>query len=215
MPSHKVTYILRLTCAVELIIVVWVDMMIDGRFDIKWDLPEEDFIADIDKKLQICETEGFRVPIPIKIDFQNPQIIHYYMQNALHCEKCDARCCLKPIEGGKANGTIKIDKNDLFNIRRRYGKPTRDRLIPLLKGVGRVRGFVPPCPYCTNNRCEIYDARPYICKIYPFGVGTGLIEGEAEHDILTIDPDCPQAVEYAKGVYLKQYRDGLKRRGNS
>jgi Fe-S-cluster containining protein len=180
---------------------------LDKGFDINWNLSEADFIADVVKIFQQASTDGYRIPTTIQIDRQHPEQIHYYLENILHCEKCDARCCLQPIIGGKANGTIKVDKNDLFHIRQRYGKSMVRKLTPLLTDIGNnSRGFTPPCIYCKNNRCEIYDARPYICRLYPFGVGTGIGEDGSESNILSVDPDCPQAVEYAKMTLLAHYR---------
>jgi len=180
------------------------------RFDPQWDLPEEDFVADVDKQFQKFADEGFCIPTTIQIDPQHPEVIHYYQQTIIHCEKCDARCCLKPITGGKAKGIIKIDKNDLFKIRQRYSKVILKKLKPLLIDIGTGRGFVPPCPYCIDNRCEIYDARPYVCRIYPFGVGRGLTVDGSEFNVIIVDPDCPQAVEYCKNAYLKQYKNYKK-----
>lgn len=55
-----------------------------------------------------------------------------------------------------------------------------------------------------NNRCKIYDFRPFQCQLYPF-----LINLKGQKVILTVDLNCPYIKEKAETKEFKEYTDYL------
>lgn len=55
-----------------------------------------------------------------------------------------------------------------------------------------------------NNKCKIYDFRPFQCQLYPF-----LINLRGKKAILTVDLNCPYIKEKAKTKECKEYTDYL------
>lgn len=58
------------------------------------------------------------------------------------------------------------------------------------------------CPFlaCQENKCRIYDARPFECQIYPF-----LINLRKGRVLLTVDLNCPYIYEKINSQEVKDY----------
>jgi Fe-S-cluster containining protein len=69
---------------------------------------------------------------------------------------------------------------------------------------GSMDGFI--CPFLKeeDNRCQIYDARPFECQIYPF-----LINLRGKKALLTVDLNCPYIADYSKTNEFKEYVEFL------
>lgn len=65
-------------------------------------------------------------------------------------------------------------------------------------------GFLCALFNCTDNKCRIYEIRPFECRIYPF-----LINLRANKVILTIDLNCPYVSEHVNTPEFKEYVDYL------
>ena len=68
------------------------------------------------------------------------------------------------------------------------------------KGEGYVCAFF----NIDDNKCKIYDCRPFECQLYPF-----LINMRGRKVILTVDLNCPYAKENLKSRQFKEYADYL------
>jgi len=62
------------------------------------------------------------------------------------------------------------------------------------------------CPFLNtpDNKCKIYEFRPFECQLYPF-----LINLRAKKVILTVDLNCPYAKENLKSGEFKEYAEYL------
>jgi len=106
-------------------------------------------------------------------------------QLLLKCHRC-GHCC-------KIQVRIELGPGELKSIQERYGKnKARFFKYDPLKKAHYLTG---PCPFLRMDgelsACEIYDARPLICKAYPF-LAPDLIDRAQEGilQLLAYD-DCP------------------------
>ena len=65
-------------------------------------------------------------------------------------------------------------------------------------------GFICAFFGAQNNKCKIYDWRPFECKLYPF-----LINLRGKAVILTVDLNCPYVKANLQGKEFKEYTDYL------
>ena len=99
-----------------------------------------------------------------------------------HCQLC-GRCC-KGVEQA-----IMLEPLDIYHLCRHfrdcgdqidsiekllaeYAQPTMiTDVVPIftLKAVGQEKS----CVFLKDNRCSVYDARPRVCRLYPFAVKPG------------------------------------------
>lgn len=99
-----------------------------------------------------------------------------------HCTCCGA-CCrdiedrlmLEPLDAyhlGRhltAHGTGVQDVDDVYA---EYAHPIMlDGLLPIF--VLNTKGKDHSCVFLQDDRCTVYDARPRVCRLYPFTVKTG------------------------------------------
>lgn len=87
-----------------------------------------------------------------------------------------------------------LDKKDippaLININRKI------RPIPNPKGYGFICTFL----NFLDNKCKIYEFRPFECQLYPF-----LINLRNKKVLLTVDLNCPYARENLQSKEFKEY----------
>jgi len=62
------------------------------------------------------------------------------------------------------------------------------------------------CPFFAykDNKCRVYEIRPFECRIYPF-----LLSLRNKKIILTLDLNCPYAAEKANTKEFKEYVEYL------
>lgn len=65
-------------------------------------------------------------------------------------------------------------------------------------------GFVCAFFDTQNNKCKIYDLRPFECQLYPF-----LINMRGKKIFLTIDLNCPYIKDKLQGKEFREYVDYL------
>jgi len=84
-------------------------------------------------------------------------------QEISHCNKCGA-CCV--------NSKISIGQNETSAMAAAMGmKESRYRAKYLKRKEGEVGVLVfknGTCPHFKDNQCEIYEARPMVCRAFPF-----------------------------------------------
>lgn len=78
-----------------------------------------------------------------------------------------------------------------------------DKRLQLVKNPG-ADGF--RCPFLgrEDNKCKIYDFRPFECQIYPF-----LISVRNKKVLLTVDLNCPYIQEKLNTPEFREYLDYL------
>lgn len=78
-----------------------------------------------------------------------------------------------------------------------------NRKILLVPSVGQ-NGFI--CPFLNeqDNKCKIYEFRPFECQLYPF-----LINLRGKKVILTVDLNCLYIKENLKSKEFKEYTEYL------
>ena len=112
----------------------------------------------------------------------------YWECGILGCERC-GRCCI--------SYGVSVTHLDIMRIARATGRKPSDfvaaipddpkmrakRVVALIDGRRSViclrwsRDCV--CPFYTGSGCAAYDARPMVCRIYPFTVSWGrLVDSE-------------------------------------
>lgn len=89
-----------------------------------------------------------------------------------------------------------------------------DKKIPPVSITGKRRihplpapnqdGFICPFLNLQDNKCGIYDFRPFECQLYPF-----LIKLSNKKIILTVDLNCPYVKENLKSERFKEYAEYL------
>lgn len=62
------------------------------------------------------------------------------------------------------------------------------------------KGFVCPLLNTADNKCRIYNLRPFECQLYPF-----LINLRKEKVLLTVDLNCPYVYEKIDTPLAKEY----------
>lgn len=72
--------------------------------------------------------------------------------------------------------------------------------LPNLTGESFICAFFD----AQNNKCKIYDFRPFECQVYPF-----LINLRGKKVILTVDLNCPYIKENLNSKVFKEYADYL------
>lgn len=78
-----------------------------------------------------------------------------------------------------------------------------ERRIDLLPNP-QGEGFICPFLNLADNKCRIYDWRPFECQLYPF-----LITLRGKKVLLTVDLNCPYIKEKIKSQELKDYIEYL------
>ncbi|TAM42613.1 YkgJ family cysteine cluster protein [bacterium] len=61
-------------------------------------------------------------------------------------------------------------------------------------------GFICPFLNASDNKCRIYDQRPFECRLYPFLIN--LRKGKV---LLTVDLNCPYVIERINTPEMREY----------
>lgn len=89
------------------------------------------------------------------------------------CQRC-GRCCQN------IRSTVAVNSLDIFNIAKHLNIPMSEAtdlytqpvmimsIIPV--AVLQVNSETNNCVFLKNNACSIYEARPYVCRVFPLSV---------------------------------------------
>lgn len=72
------------------------------------------------------------------------------------------------------------------------------KILPIAHPDGE--GFVCPMLDCKDNKCQIYAARPFECRLYPF-----LLALRDKKALLTVDLNCPYIQDKINTDEFKEY----------
>ena len=116
------------------------------------------------------------------------------------CLKCQGCCRFKEANSVWSPCLLDIEIQDLVD---REGVPavsiSLDRRIQLVTNP-KGDGFICPLLNSADNRCQIYNLRPFECQLYPF-----LINLRKDRLLLTVDLNCPYVAEKINSQDAKDY----------
>lgn len=131
---------------------------------------------------------------------ESSEILQQYVLEHFECKHCGL-CC-------KISDPIHLLSDDIDNlanymdkpikiIQKRYLKPHPDRPGEFAFKITK------PCKFYNLKfkKCNIYEARPWICKIYP--ISSISVEMSDRGIFFNRDPDCPEI----KGILQKLIDD--------
>lgn len=116
------------------------------------------------------------------------------------CLKCQGCCRFKEANSVWSPCLLDEEIQDLLD---KEGIPAAsisiDRRIQPIAGPNGA-DFI--CPFLNNrdNKCGIYDMRPFECQLYPF-----LINLRKDRVLLTVDLNCPYVLEKINSPEIKNY----------
>ena len=84
-----------------------------------------------------------------------------------------------------------------------------DRRLQLVTSPGK-EGFFCPFLKIEDNKCQIYNLRPFECQLYPF-----LLSLRGKKVLLTVDLNCPYVKDKINTPEFKEYTDYLAQYLNS
>lgn len=119
------------------------------------------------------------------------------------CLKCQGCCRFNTVNSAWLPCLLDEEIQDLLDKDMPSVSISANRKIyPLPNPQGE--GFVCAFFAVQDNKCKIYDLRPFECQLYPF-----LITLRAKKVILTVDLNCPYVRENLKNREFKEYTDYL------
>jgi Fe-S-cluster containining protein len=119
------------------------------------------------------------------------------------CLQCQGCCRFKKADSVWSPCLLDEEIQDLLDKKIPPALISLDkRLLPIPSPQGE--GFVCPFLEVKDNKCKIYDFRPFECQLYPF-----LINLRGGKVILTLDLNCPFVTGHLKSAEFKIYTDYL------
>jgi len=120
-----------------------------------------------------------------------------------YCLGCKGCCRFKQIDSVWSPCLLDEEIQDLLDEKIPPAFISLDKkLLPTPHPQGT--GFICPFLEVKDNKCKIYDFRPFECQLYPF-----LINLRGRKVILTLDLNCPYAKAHLKNQEFKNYTDYL------
>lgn len=130
------------------------------------------------------------------------------------CDRC-GECCKIPIQVFSKD-IIRLAeklsmKNEMFQAQYIWEDPLLNNIYFLQD----------PCPFLTNKECSVYDARPDVCRIFPFAYDLPVLKGadrcNLAKDIYNVAHGIEQIVksefapeqELTEGIYKKRFGDEI------
>ena len=66
------------------------------------------------------------------------------------------------------------------------------------------------CPFCSDQRCTIYDARPQVCRGFPFLTPENVQNAFKMNNVIKLGSNCKTAIEQMERFYSKVPRTNEK-----
>jgi Fe-S-cluster containining protein len=116
------------------------------------------------------------------------------------CIQCKGCCRFKEADSVWAPCLLDEEIQGLLN--------KKDIPVALISINRRIQAIADPsgrdflCPYLStlDNKCKIYDIRPFECQLYPF-----LLNLRKNKVLLTVDLNCPYVYERINSQEVKDY----------
>ena len=116
------------------------------------------------------------------------------------CIKCRGCCRFK--EAGSVWSPCLLDE-EIQDLLDKPGIPAASISIDRrIQPIANPNGVDFLCPFLETleNKCKIYDSRPFECQLYPF-----LINLRKDKVLLTVDLNCPYVYEQINSQQSKEY----------
>ena len=145
---------------------------------------------DIDKLLNASENENIAPTVDIHFRQDNVE----KLLSKSYCRRC-GKCCLpNPLDPDHPG--VMVYEKDLRLIAKHssysYKYLKKKAVLNTDPSLARCRHFPLPCMFYKKGECQIYDVRPFICRIYP------LIESPRNGELyIAINVRC----DYGKDLY--------------
>ncbi|MDD4939311.1 MAG: YkgJ family cysteine cluster protein [Candidatus Omnitrophica bacterium] len=119
------------------------------------------------------------------------------------CLKCRGCCRFKKLDSAWSPCLLEEEIQDLLDKKIPPACISANKkLMPIPDPA--EEGFICPFLRAEDNRCKIYDFRPFECRLYPF-----LINLRKGRVVLTLDLNCPYVTENLKKEEFKKYTESL------
>ena len=119
------------------------------------------------------------------------------------CLKCQGCCRFKEASSVWSPCLLDEEIQELLDKNSAFASLSADRRIQPIPNP-KQDGFICPFLNIEDNKCKIYDLRPFECQLYPF-----LISIRDKKVLLTLDLNCPYAKENLNSGAFKDYTDYL------
>jgi len=115
------------------------------------------------------------------------------------CLKCQGCCRFRDEDSVWAPCLLKEEIIELIDTPAPAAYLSLDKRIHVIKNA-LGEGYL--CPFLNqdSNQCKIYEKRPFECQLYPF-----IICLRDKKILLTVDLNCPCALEKLNSPELKEY----------
>lgn len=115
-----------------------------------------------------------------------------------YCRQC-GYCC-KAMDNEESDGAVMVTLKEIEAIAKQTGTTVDELTAKMTKHpVDKECWHIPlPCMFFKDNKCQIYDVRPYVCRTYPL---TGV-----EHETMSyiaVHLGC----DYGRDIYKALLRD--------
>jgi Fe-S-cluster containining protein len=94
------------------------------------------------------------------------------------CENCNHQLCCRinapVIHRGEVTSIARSLKMKPIDFEKKYLIDVGDKESN--RGLNRLVMNRVPCPFLSNEKCEIHSSRPFVCGIFPFEVGLNIIQ---------------------------------------
>ena len=71
-------------------------------------------------------------------------------------------------------------------------------------------GEIGMCPFCSDHQCTIYEARPQVCRGFPFLTPENVQAAFEMNSEIHLGGYCKAAVVQVEKVYKKQMEEKIK-----
>lgn len=119
------------------------------------------------------------------------------------CLKCQGCCRFKEASSVWSPCLLDEEIQELLDKNSAFASLSADRRIQPIPNL-KQDGFICPFLNIEDNKCKIYDLRPFECQLYPF-----LISIRDKKVLLTLDLNCPYAQENLNSGAFKDCADYL------
>lgn len=176
--------------------------------DLTWDLTKDEFVKKLNTALDYGREQHLIMSLPITADTVG--IITFF--RIFTCHHC-GHCCKEPLYNLDEKLAFiyfpietvniirdKLPKNYLDHMER-YKHEFRDKSSGKLLHTANGYKMKFPCLFWDkeNNRCNIYNHRPAVCKQFPLNPNSN------NPKTLNVAMECPGAYETAKKSWLMAY----------
>jgi Fe-S-cluster containining protein len=132
-------------------------------------------------------------------------------QEDFECKRCGECCKQQSIAFTERDILLAANKTNLSSdefIERFSLSPVRNP--GELEFYRLTIGKVGICPFCSDRHCTIYDARPQVCRGFPFLTQENVQAAFKMESVVHLGGYCKAAVDLVEKVYKEQMEERTK-----